>query len=787
MNRVRLKQLLFALALFIALTVPYRSFAQFVDFIPAIPARDTNGLLVAGGNTTFADGSTFQPAGNDARSSNWAWRPFGNDGILSSLGLTTNTAPANTKELVTTASNLKPGSAYTVYALFWNTGQWGLRAGLNSGTAARTNTWFDADSSNVITADLLPWQTMPTNISESGRTLYAAPLGVATANSNGQVKAFIHDLPTGDSNRRTWYQGIAVAETPATAPSYVLDAAAAGTSFHPAVRGHALADITINRGEYWVGIPKALEVARGSAIRGVATGIAAELYDWRTRNGQARPPTLQFLRYSRDFQSELFLGVNMRGLVQPNPAGGFLYYDTQPSTLATVAADWVRYVNHIVPTYRQGDNITDARDASILNSLTWSSGTAGDSFDKLLAPGEAAVPQVQYWEIGNEPTVGTTAYSVSNSFTLNATNYYARYKAIVRAMKAENPNIKVGPTIIYASREPDQLAAIASDLTLPIDFVAYHPYEKMGLLDDPAQITLHLGSVYSRQLRFYNEIKKLLADNGRNPETIEYATTEVNVSDWPTNDKDQEARIAHALGTVETVFTHARLGLIASHYWIWPTHRWDGTPYPSFKAYEKLRDHMGDTIVSVYAFKDIRVYTTRDSKTGELAVWALNFSNDQNTTINLKLQNLTNIERATLFRLQDTSGITTLQSSNPSSEMLGGPAVNVDWTQSDVTAQDFKNLQLNLPAATLTLLAIEPGIEELTPTLNEQSGQKWFSVQLRPLRASNVRYRLLRSSDLATWETVTEVNATGSESLSISDPTPVGQAKRFFRVELLRD
>src|SRR5262249_53169463 len=160
------------------------------------------------------------------------------------------------------------------------------------------------------------------NFSEGGRTLYAAPLGTATADANGQLKVFVHDLPTGDSNLRTWYQGVAVAEVKAAAP-LVADCGVAGTPFHRGVRGLALSDVTIDRGEYSVGIPKSLEVAPGSSIRGVATGIAAELYDWRVRNGMPRPPTLEFLRYSRNTDSELFLGANLRGLVQPNPAGGF--------------------------------------------------------------------------------------------------------------------------------------------------------------------------------------------------------------------------------------------------------------------------------------------------------------------------------------------------------------------------------------------------------------------------------------------------------------------------------
>jgi len=91
----------------------------------------------------------------------------------------------------------------------------------------------------------------------------------------------------------------------------------------------------------------------------------------------------------------------------------------------------VRYTNHIVPTYRQGDTISDARDLAIVNSLVWSSVFSGDSFDKLLAPGEAPVPRIVYWEIGNEPTVSVSGgIGVSNGYTMDAASYAERYKAI---------------------------------------------------------------------------------------------------------------------------------------------------------------------------------------------------------------------------------------------------------------------------------------------------------------------------------------------------------------------
>lgn len=790
MHKFRFKNTIFIVAgLAFVLVFPQRLKAQGYEFFRAIPQMDSTGAPLPGANTTFADGTAFRPAADAARSDSWAWRPYGDTGILSSLGMNSSAPPANTKELVTTLHGLKSGTNYAVQVLFWgpDDGLWGIRAGLQYAHEHRTNIWYDVNSPAVMEADYVPWNTIPAIFDEGGRTLFAVSLGNVIA-TNGEIKIFIHDLPSGNSAIRTWYQGVGVSEI-AYSASQVIDAGAAGTRFSRGVRGMALADVGLNRGEYFVGVPKSLEVARGSSIRGAATGIAAEIYDWRTRNNEPRPPTLQFLRYSRDFDAELFLGVNLRGLIEPDPAGGNRYYDTNISTVAQLASDWVRYVNHIVPTYRQGDAITNSRDDAILNSLIWSSSFAGDSFDKLLATNEPAVPLIKYWEIGNEPTVGVTAYSVSNSFTLkNSNDFRLRYSAVAQAIKAEDPNVKVGPTIINAEREDDQINAVLSDLSLPVDFIGYHPYEQMGDLNDPAEVTRYLDSVYSRQFHFFDALKKAVAASGRDADAMEYAATEVNVSYWTSNDTEKEAAMAHALGTVETVFSHARLGLIASHYWIWPTHRWDGTPYPIFKAYEKLRDHMGDTLLSVYAFRDIRVYTTRDSQTGEICVWALNFSGSENTTVHLQLDNLPKTQRATLLRLEDKSGTTTLESANLSTEMPGGPAINVDWNSSDMTGDDLSDFNLNLPAATLSLLVIEPGIEKLVPNVFEQGIEKWFSVQFRSIpNASDVGYQLLASDDLATWEIVAESAPNGNEWISLSDNRPISAStNRFFRVESVR-
>src|SRR5688500_7079354 len=257
---------------------------------------------------------------------------------------------------------------------------------------------------------------------------------------------------------------LAAAASPSLAQTLTTDVSLPGTAFSSGVRGQPIPAVTINRGEYSVGVPQALELSRGSSLRGVAGGLEADTFNWKTRNNSPRAGTLDYLRHSRDNHSNLYITANIRGLVEPDPdsPGNQRFYDTSIPTLASLAADWVRYTNHIVPTYRQGQAVTDPRDAAILNSLTWSSATPGDNFEKLLKVGEAAVPAVRYWEIGNEPRVGlANSYRVTNSYTFLAppaqpdathkTDFRERYAALTAAMRAEDPTIKVGPALQFLS------------------------------------------------------------------------------------------------------------------------------------------------------------------------------------------------------------------------------------------------------------------------------------------------------------------------------------------------
>lgn len=530
-------------------------------------------------------------------------------------------------------------------------------------------------------------------------------------------------------------------QTPVQVPP--IDLGVWGTPFSRGVRGQAVPS-TSNGTSAIIGTEMNLNVARGSSIRGVAGGLEADFYDWRTRNNDQRTTTLDYLRFARDYDARLVITANIRGLAEPDPSpsnpNGRRFYDTSIPTLTKMAADWVRYTNVIAQTYRQGDVIADPADQAILDSLVWSTGqiepNSGkiDVNDLLPAVGEAPLPKVTYWEIGNEPRVPLhNAYNFTNSFTFLAPGYlppddthkydfHERYASITAAMRAVDPTIKVGPALQWLS-QPSERAVLDSILYpqangeyLPIDFLGYHPYQTIygsltGGAPIPTDIEIESGlrSVYSTHSSRIATIRSMITASGRDPDSIELMASEANVSSHRVNGTIYEAQMGHALGTVEEVFSFARLGLSDAHYWVWPGDPWDRTRLPVYKAHEGLRDHMGDVIASVYSSGNHRLYTTRDSESGEIAVWGLNFSNSADATLNLTLDNLPEDGyTASLMTLKATAGPTTLFSANLPVYMPGGPTNEVEWETTPLNGVDLSDYALTLRAATIAVLVITP-------------------------------------------------------------------------------
>ena len=171
-----------------------------------------------------------------------------------------------------------------------------------------------------------------------------------------------------------------------------------------------------------------------------------------------------------------------------NPGG----YGTNAvtGTAAQLAADWVRYCNILVQTYRQGQegligsdpnfNAADnAENLRVYNSVKLGGDWGGR--DVLLTNGEAAVPKVIWWEVGNEPEVdlGADSTLVTQHVIADKIVYRDRYRTIANAMKAVDGSIQTGPCIT-AGNNNEWLGRVAEDTNAPLDFVGMHPY--MGSL-----------------------------------------------------------------------------------------------------------------------------------------------------------------------------------------------------------------------------------------------------------------------------------------------------------------
>ncbi len=518
---------------------------------------------------------------------------------------------------------------------------------------------------------------------------------------------------------------------PTAAQSIVIppaDLGLTGTPFSRGVRGQAIPSINQFRPGAATATQMSLDIVRGSSIRGVAGGLEADFYDWRTRSNDQRATTLEYLRFARDYNASLIITANIRGLAEPDPTTPATddrrFYDTSIETLTKMAADWVRYTNVVAQQYRQGDTISDTHDKAIVDSLIWTTGPA-DTHDILPTRTEAPLPKVTYWEIGNEPRVGlASSYNFTNSYTFLTPNhavdsthkydYRERYASLTSAMRAVDPTIKVGPAMqwLNAVSEQEILTSILvqqpDGSRLPVDFIGYHPYQKLYEDTTVSGIESRLRDIYTTHASRVANIRSLISASGRNPNSIELIASEANVSNHTSNGTAYEAQMAHALGTVEEVFSFARLGVSAANYWLWPGDPFDGTKQPVYKAYEGLRDHMGDTLLSVYSNNNTRLYTTRDSTNGEIDVWGLNFSNSDNASLQLSLANLPTAGYSAQLRTLRASGATSLFSANLPLYLPGGPTNQVDWQTISLTGVNLSNYLLTLPAATISVLVLTP-------------------------------------------------------------------------------
>ena len=215
----------------------------------------------SGGNTVLSNGGTFTPPlnGTTGADQNWEQRTvFAASGnIYESAGKASENAP----ELRTTITGLTPGATYQIHAHLWDGSgsgaAWNLRAGLAANPGANTLFANPAESAGIgataaVLASSLTYTTAPSLFTEGDRTMFAASLGNAVADSGGGIQVYIDDLPsTVGSNRRAFYDGVSyllVSPPPVTGPITYTDATLSNTvrrdgqPLVPAAQGNTVID-----------------------------------------------------------------------------------------------------------------------------------------------------------------------------------------------------------------------------------------------------------------------------------------------------------------------------------------------------------------------------------------------------------------------------------------------------------------------------------------------------------------------------------------------------------------
>ena len=444
-----------------------------------------------------------------------------------------------------------------------------------------------------------------------------------------------------------------------------------------------------------------------SLMRGIAGGLDADTYDWRvvdsgSRWGNTIQPdgrrwgnltnTLDYLRKCRDTGSEPLFTANMFGGGYTNGYGTWicqfdnhtnLYnpggYGTNavPGTAAQLAADWVRYCNILVQTYRQGEEgligndpsfnaAENAENLRVYNSVKLGGDWSGQGV--LPTNGEAAVPKVVWWEVGNEPEVdlGPQSTLVNQHVIADKIVYRDRYRTIANAMKAVDSSVQIGPCLT-AGNNNEWLGRVAEDTNAPLDFVGIHPYMSTlrNSYPDPINMTPALLDI-GRFLADRMTGTALTLSNyagatrfGTKP-TDWYWSTPFIASEWNSVNWDAGSTIkrsmASGLGTVESCFRYAHPSRTVSalpsyfgaNYWENPNGVVSLT-----NAFVALRDFAGDLILEnslpgpqpVPDFAPqgwpLRIYLTRQTNgANKIHLWGLNFSESQDLSVGFALTNL---------------------------------------------------------------------------------------------------------------------------------------------------
>lgn len=410
--------------------------------------------------------------------------------------------------------------------------------------------------------------------------------------------------------------------------------------------------------------------ALSSGLRGPVSGLVVDFYNWRapftplmplppakgTRAFENVATPLEFLRLHGALGIEPVFSVNARGYPAvfrwlppigdaPNP-----YVVTDTQTLARDAADLLTYTNETVqrftlenPPRFTSSEYVEAESARIVGALDWGA-------YPLLPPEGARLPQVRYWLVGNEPNFPL------DGFALNPQEFAARYAVLAGALveqdqlyNAGKQTIAVGPSLMNLPPENEFGAARYAQAIVaagaPLDVVGFHPYGNLygrwyvgadgkyhsyGFADTPAEVTPdqveklreNLSGLYAGYAESADALR--IATNPKMP----LLASEWNPSSWEASFylRWRGQSMAQALAVFESVFSFGRLRFVGAHYHTDPL--MDNPQSALGQAFALLHERMGDQLLAWHAGDCFRVYVTRDSVSGQVGVWGLNWCED---------------------------------------------------------------------------------------------------------------------------------------------------------------
>jgi hypothetical protein len=277
---------------------------------------------------------------------------------------------------------------------------------------------------------------------------------------------------------------------------------------------------------------------------------------------------------------------------------------------------------------------------------------------------------IRYWEIGNESDISPEAHSGGDP---GAPQYAEDFVAFARAMKAEDPSIKIGINVCKNKR----LAALLEfpALWTQVDFVSLHNYPtfgwKAGYETFVSSRPNLIGGIEEANTLLQNSALSS-ADKNR----VEFLVTETNTIDWAKEGRwKNTADHGHALVMFD-VIGQTLLQPRVSHLQHWVT-RWihnDETDRP-LRVYDALTPdnqftpmghalslwarHIGRHLVAATGTDKVHAYATISPADGRMAVFLLN-KDLQPQRISLKLQNVAALQVDAIHQLsaatpQDTT------------------------------------------------------------------------------------------------------------------------------------